>query len=364
MSAAVEKGGANVAAADLANLDALRALAVSLVLLDHVLETISSLHPLLQFHPYDWGMGRLGVLLFFVHTSLVLNFSMVRLRATGWELLKSFYIRRAFRLYPLSILCVLLVAAAHIPGMPWLQYIWKGWGNLAANLTLTMNLALTRPVLGPLWSLPIEAQMYLVLPLIFMLLKPRRNVAFAAGLWLLAALAAALQPGFSDRLNVIGFAPYFMAGVLAFTLTGRARPVLPALLWVPFLLGLAGLYLTVQKYCGGIYSRPLQWGFCLLVGALLPCFRDSRLAVLNLASHIVAKYSYGVYLFHCVALWAAMFALRGLIEPVRWLLAVVILVAAAVASYHWIEHPAIRLGSRVASRLGSSSAPAAPAPAT
>jgi hypothetical protein len=37
-----------------ANLDILRSVAVSLVLLDHVLETISAAHPTLQFHPYDW----------------------------------------------------------------------------------------------------------------------------------------------------------------------------------------------------------------------------------------------------------------------------------------------------------------------
>ena len=87
-----------------ANLDILRSVAVSLVLLDHVLETMSAEHPALQFHPYDWCAGRLGVLMFFVHTSLVLNFSMARLRAGGLDLLRSFLVRRAFRLYPLSIL--------------------------------------------------------------------------------------------------------------------------------------------------------------------------------------------------------------------------------------------------------------------
>jgi len=351
-------------AADLANLDALRALAVTLVLLDHILETVSSLHPRLQFHPYDWGMGRLGVLLFFVHTSLVLNFSMVRLRSSGWELLRSFYTRRAFRLYPLSIVCVLLVIALGVPVMPWLHYAWQGWGNAGANLTLTMNLLLTHPVLGPLWSLPIEVQMYLVLPLIFMLLGPGRNIALAAGLWIAAICVAAVQPALSDRLNVLGFAPYFMAGVLAFCLTGRWRPRLPAFLWLPFLVGLVCAYLSVQAHAGGIYSSRLQWGFCLLVGVLLPFFRDSRQDLLNLLSHTIAKYSYGIYLFHCIALWAAFFAIPGSSEPVRWLLATGILAGAAVAGYHWIEEPAIRLGARLAKRLSRSSAQAAAAPAT
>ena len=333
-----------------ANLDALRALAVLLVLLDHVLDTISHKHPGISFHPYDWGLGRLGVLLFFVHTSLVLNFSMVRLRLRGWELFESFFIRRAFRLYPLSVFCVLLILALQVPAKPWDEFVWHGWGNALSNLALTMNLTFSEPVLSPLWSLPIEAQMYLVLPIIFLMLGPQRNVALALGLWVLAAVAAFFQPLVSDRLNVVGFSPYFIAGVLAYTLSRRTEARFPAVCWLPFLIGLVVIYLIVQEFLGGIYSRPLQWAFCLLVGILLPRFRDSKSTSLNTAAHLTAKYSYGIYLFHCVALWIACFRLTMLPEFLQWLLMIVLLAGLSIAGFHFIEKPAIDYGARLAAK--------------
>ena len=99
---------------ELPNLDLLRATAVLLVLVDHVLETIGH-KANLSFHPYNWYLGRLGVLIFFVHTSLVLMWSMQRLRLQGGALLRSFYIRRAFRIYPLSMLSVVAVLLFGIP---------------------------------------------------------------------------------------------------------------------------------------------------------------------------------------------------------------------------------------------------------
>ena len=338
-----------------ANLDALRALAVALVLVDHVLSTITFKHPEYVFHPYDWGLGRLGVLLFFVHTSLVLNYSMVRLRLRGWPLLRSFFVRRAFRLYPLSVMCVLLVVVLSIPEVPWADdYTWRGWGNFLSNIMLTTNLTLSQPVLGPLWSLPIEAQMYVALPVIYLFLASRRNAAVAiAALWLVSVAAAYVQPLISDRLNVVGFAPYFIAGVCAYVLTsdGRRRERLPALLWLPCLVGLVCIYLLVQSSAGGIYSRPLQWMFCIAVALMIPLFRDSTIGWLNRATHLVAKYSYGIYLFHCIALSIACGPENTLPELLQWMLALILLAGLSVASFHLIEKPAINYGARLAARM-------------
>ena len=78
-----------------ANLDLLRASAVLLVFFSHV--------------PYALGVksgwdfdsiGHYGVMMFFIHTSLVLSMSMARLEKQGNRMVRSFYIRRAFRIYP------------------------------------------------------------------------------------------------------------------------------------------------------------------------------------------------------------------------------------------------------------------------
>jgi peptidoglycan/LPS O-acetylase OafA/YrhL len=132
-----------------ANLDILRTLAVSLVLVAHVMTQIRFMHGIV-LGGYD-DVGALGVLLFFVHTALVLSFSLERLGTGGWVLMRTFLLRRAFRLYPLSIACVLLVVACRVPEDPF-EHIaaHHSWGELLSNLALTMNLTNTSQVIAPL----------------------------------------------------------------------------------------------------------------------------------------------------------------------------------------------------------------------
>lgn len=53
-----------------------------------------------------WHFAQMGVLTFFVHTSMVLMLSLGRTRLEGKALFHSFYLRRFFRIYPLAIFCV------------------------------------------------------------------------------------------------------------------------------------------------------------------------------------------------------------------------------------------------------------------
>ena len=64
------------------------------------------------------GLGRWAVLIFFVHTSLVLMFSLERQTATaalGWRHYLAFLLRRCFRLLPLSTVVIAGVVALDLP---------------------------------------------------------------------------------------------------------------------------------------------------------------------------------------------------------------------------------------------------------
>src|SRR5579863_2076322 len=74
---------------EMANLDFLRAVAVGLVFTGHLLATMRIRGA--------GDLGHFGVLLFFVHTSLVLMMSMERLGLSGRNLYVSFAVRRIFR---------------------------------------------------------------------------------------------------------------------------------------------------------------------------------------------------------------------------------------------------------------------------
>ena len=330
------------------NLNILRSTAVSLVLLNHVLRIWGLEHGILSFHDeFARCLGRLGVLLFFVHTSLVLSFSLERIGSRGWQLFRTFLVRRAFRLYPLSIVCILAIFAFQIPSMPYRRFVQYSWGGWLSNLALTTDLTGTAPALGPLRSLPVEVQMYIALPVIFLLLGPTRSLRVALGLWLMASILAWLFPTVTET-HVTDFAPCFIAGIVAYTLSGRVPIRLPGWLWTPFLLIMVDLFVILgQTVPHGFSNLPYEWLFCLALGLLIPLFNDSTFSAANsIASH-VARYSYGIYLFHCIALWIGCGVLGGLPLPSQWIISAGLTVVMSVGGYHLVEKPAIDIGARL-----------------
>ena len=155
------------------NLDFLRSSAVLLVVGFHLAKYFNWQRGGLQIADF----GLLGVMLFFVHTTLVLMFSLERQRANSSSpLFLPFMLRRCFRIYPLAIIAVTFVYIFRIPSD--LQFgrfdlVHQTAGNLVANLLLIQNVTRQKANPGPLWSLPLELQMYLVLPgLIFVCIAP------------------------------------------------------------------------------------------------------------------------------------------------------------------------------------------------
>jgi peptidoglycan/LPS O-acetylase OafA/YrhL len=95
------------------NLDFLRSVAVLCVLGFHINLYFLKIHYIQHdnFRGIDFHqVGQWGVLMFFVHTSLVLMFSLERmqLRYAGESLFVPFLTRRIFRIYPLSLFIVSL----------------------------------------------------------------------------------------------------------------------------------------------------------------------------------------------------------------------------------------------------------------
>lgn len=140
-----------------------------------------------------------GVDLFFVISGFLITASLTRLRAARADRalwlpeLKAFWIRRAFRLLPAAWLWLLiplllslalgdqplfapigtllndaLAAALQVANLYWAHCIGSGqWGQLCSQ----------PPIVGPYWSLSLEEQFYLLLPLLMILLPARRLLA-------------------------------------------------------------------------------------------------------------------------------------------------------------------------------------------
>src|ERR1700690_4109995 len=274
-----------------ANLDLLRSVAVACVFLFHLRRTFGS-EPLWGFDPQALGLA--GVLLFFVHTSLVLMLSLERTAAEPGPLARAFYIRRFFRIYPLSIACVLAAIVLDQPSIPWLPYAKVTGMQAAANLLLVQNITGHASILGPLWSLPYEVQMYIFLPLAYVLVTRRFRWMTVALLVAVSVLAPVAEKRFTGNAHLFHYAPCFMGGILAFCLLGSKRPRLPSLLWpVTIVLGVA-LFSAIEGGRTGDKQRTaaIDWAFCVLFGLLVPCFSEIRSRAVPRASEAIAKYSY------------------------------------------------------------------------
>jgi peptidoglycan/LPS O-acetylase OafA/YrhL len=336
-----------------ANLDLLRAIAVVLVLAQHLarrmyVETFAGMPT------SSWGI--FGVLLFFVHTCLVLMYSMERSHLTDWSLLSNFATRRIFRIYPLSILAVLTALALHldsdINGIRGLSHgQFPGIVSAASNLLLVQNLTQVKSIVNVLWSLPFELQMYAFLPFLFLWVRRspasggRRSMVWPLlAVWIASVGMATAQPHIPHlgRLSILLFLPNFLPGVLAYALPHRPR--FASALWPVFILVLVVAYAIRPVLSTG-------WFLCLILGLMIPSFREIQLPWLRWISNRVATYSYGIYLSHQFAIWTAFGVLASRSLVVKIPVLVVMLVALPVLLYYAIEKPMIGVGVRLAARL-------------
>lgn len=327
------------------NLDVLRAVAVLCVLLDHLLWRIL---------PDDWHyveqvLGRTGVLLFFVHTALVLMRSSQGLYAAsggtvGW--VNAFYVRRWFRIYPLSIAVVAFIVVTALPA-------GTTRGTIAANVLLIQNLVARPNLESVLWTLPIEIQMYLLLPLCFLFARKGAQPAF--GLFLFAVLIGVpvclthpRQELSITPLALTIFGPCFMSGVLAYGIlssAGSTRRRFDGKWWPVCLLAAVAVFTFALQPA---WNSPIRgWPLPLTVGLMIPFFSDMPSSLLATAAKVVAKYSYSIYLLHVPLLIIAFVKTPGSL-PVHLAVFGVLMIVVPYLAYRFVEDPGIKIGQRIA----------------
>jgi peptidoglycan/LPS O-acetylase OafA/YrhL len=314
------------------NLDLLRASAVLLVFVSHLPYSVGS----------SWDLdflGHYGVMMFFIHTSLVLAMSLARIERQNENVVTSFYIRRAFRIYPLSMLVVLLAFALRIP--PWFHTPFRSGDPLYfwSNLLLFQNLVHQSPAIGPLWSLPYEVQMYLVLPFLYFWGKRLRNPVLLG----VGGLSVYLADRFLSREfgypPLFEYAPWFSLGMaLYFT---KPRPQFPAPGYGAALAVFIAAPLFWHDTLGEFYVA------AVLFVLIFPRFHENRNRWLCGAAHSVAQYSYGIYLPHAPILWFVGERMPSHSAAFRLAVFLLLMVGVPVILYHAVEKPFIELGVRL-----------------
>lgn len=303
-----------------------------------------------------FGSGWLGLDVFFVLSGyLIVGLLLAERERSGRVAWGRFYLRRAARLYPPLLL---LVAA----GLPWAGALGDaGHGYLlTAGLALTYTTDLwlwasggTGGAFGHTWTLAVEEQFYLLVPVLLAGVRSRRTVlAGCAVAGPLSLAAMAWWPGRIHDAPSGYFLPHARVWELLLGAALAAWAPAPdplrrkALGWLG--LGCWAVTLAVAALWrypadGGILARE-SLGICLGTAALLVAAEAGPLGRLFGSAPLgwVGRRSYGAYLYHPVLL-LGLDALPW--SPDRWLraaalLAVTLLVADL--SYRSVERPVLR----------------------
>jgi len=348
------------------SVDGLRAVAVIAVLLYHL--------------GIDWIPGGfLGVDLFFVISGYVITGLILdSIEKSGGLDLRAFYLSRIRRLVP-ALVAMVVLTTLYI-GVYAPETVRRFLGDLPYVFTGTMNWALVNreqdyfetigrpPLLQHTWSLAVEAQFYLVWPLVLLFVLRyfgKKNISFVA-------LAIALASGialflysvqidikesavshvyFGTDTHSIGL---FLGAALAVSwkpqnltkeISKRAQDFVD-LIGVFGFLGLLSAFLFINESDPTLYriAFPLTalFGCATLISVIHPASRFAPILSTRPALWIGER-SYGIYLWH----WIVFQLTRPSIDLVGddwalYSLRVLIVFALADISYRYIETPVRR----------------------
>lgn len=368
--------------------DILRSLAILLVMLVHLpLNATPSI--LVAVREYGW----LGVDIFFVLSGYLIGTQLFKeITRTGAVDLKSFYLRRAFRIFPAFFAVLALYAVVPVlRDTPTMQPLWK-------FATFTVNFGFDPRegnAFSQAWTLAVEEQFYLVLPLLALLLCRRIGIGWVAALAGILTLAGIVlryaiweaqvgtlvadgqfRPAFATYLRDIYYPTYTrLDGLLFGVVLAAARFFKPELCRryllakVTLPLGLVfvtaavicfairgplegtGMFPVFQAQLGAVAGFPLiSIGFALVFCAMLDLEHVlNRWPVPGAA--LVATLSYSLYLthksvFHVMRLLVGEENLQGSFGFVVYLVA-----SFAVAAGLWfcVERTFLRLRDRMLS---------------
>jgi peptidoglycan/LPS O-acetylase OafA/YrhL len=345
------------------NLDILRSVAVLFIFSCHYLAGYA--HSSKKWAA-PWRFGQVGLWMFFVHTCVVLMWSLERIVRRESDYLVPFYVRRLMRIYPLSIFFVLLAYVFDARWMP---------GEFWRTLTLTQNLTLHHIMLAPpmvatIWTLPMQVDMSLALP-IFLIFR-KRSVAWVWLLWAGSIPLVWLQPRLPDIFGIFQFLPCFIAGVIVWRSMRENVPQrLPAWLWPVSLAALSFV---------AMFENPVSMPFCTAgygaaLALLLPRISEIQSRSIAAAARIIARYSFSIYLVHypillyVLATPASSFhgiryipptifryippmpTIQHFARPIDLILVATLTAGASFVLYHCIEKPGIDLGHNLVKRL-------------
>jgi peptidoglycan/LPS O-acetylase OafA/YrhL len=312
--------------------------------------------------------GRYGVDLFFLLSAYLITELLLREREEFGKLdLRSFYIRRILRIWPLYFLAIAIgIGLSRVdPNEKFpLSYV-AAFALLYGNWMISLKGSVPTVVFS-LWSVSFEEQFYVLWPAMISGTRNRAILRVGAGLLLVASVSRFILFGRAQSMhsemtiftNTFTRLDPLALGIGAAAMLRGKRFQLPGSTRILMLVTGYSLWMMAAHYCGVDLPYVLFGYPAVAIGALL-----IFLAVLGAGFapgwlRYLGKISYGLYVFHGIALYLAVRILGGYAHTPRqflayWWLGLALTTALAAFSYRFLEAPFLRLKehfSRVKSR--------------
>jgi peptidoglycan/LPS O-acetylase OafA/YrhL len=355
-------------------LDGLRGVAVSLVVLSHIQGLLPDGHFPLLLAPLNLlASGPLGVLIFFVLSGYLITSLMLGEEArTGRIAVGAFYARRAARIFPVSYLYITMVALLAVAGSAQVSATQVAVAALQVQNYSAVLFGPTgagpfegQQTLGHFWSLALEEQFYWLWPLVMVRWRRHAPVLLIGLVLAMPAVRAATYLLWPDARRSLlsmfhtALDPLAIGCLLAFAREQVSRRVARIDgVWITlaavFLFAVTPLLSHSLK---GVWSftigRTIESALAALLIVVLidrPDFWLSRVLRWR-PIHFLGLISFSLYV------WQQPFCLTGAALVLPPWLAIPVSVSVAWLSYRFVEQPCQRWFRRRGLKVG------APAPA-
>ncbi len=338
------------AATRLEFLDALRGIAALLVVIQHVGERYISWIP--SFTETWFNFGRFGVTIFFLVSGFVIPYAFEKDSSV-----RSFWIKRFFRLYPLYWLALALSVTLQIEPAG-----FRGprvTTNLIANVSMLQGFFGIPNASAPFWTLFIEMAFYIAFTVWFLMRLQKRSMLWASlgaiAFFAVSVLAPLLLGAHAPVTKLFCFLAILVGSVFYRAYTGQVKTgSLTALLTTVLLTAGAAAYLNFFKFPSSeqisATSVLASWVLAFLFFAGMLALRGKQFPATLLW---LGRISYSLYLLHAVVLDSMPdVGSKGL----GFALVLSISVVLSVISFLYLERPFVSIGHRVATSLKAATA--------
>ncbi|MCX6967574.1 MAG: acyltransferase [Verrucomicrobia bacterium] len=295
-------------------LDHIRGIAIFLVVMYHLLVASHGMDLLLSWNGWirdfstipisifllPFTAGWLGVAIFFVVSGFCIHLSHEKAQQPG---LKAFFVRRFFRIYPPYVLALCFFALLFAPTK--LRFdSFQDFVQLGSHIFLINNTSkeLFYGINGSFWSVVVEAQLYLIYPLLLLIV---RRFGWGKALWFTGLLEVSLRAGCAVPIpDWLSCSPFFYW----FSWSVGAKLADDYLKGRPLFLASSPLWLWPTVTCIAYFFRPSTL-FVFLFAALAtakwishllsrPVFQPEQRSPLYRFFQWLGIISYSLYLVH------------------------------------------------------------------